>query len=433
MAFIATPDDAMMEVALDLLQEKTFSPSVVLSVTSLAHTYCIQRKNCIGNSAIYSIVEYLENYLLEELKKKELDRETHDNIMVTLKALSNIGAITEGFQVELFKVIENSNLDVGIRVAAVETFRRLPCEETESYFERIFRNHDEESEIRIAAYLQIMRCLNYLLIRSIRHSLEVEEVNQVGSFVWTHLHNLLKSAVPSRVEIQSLLSDIDLVRKFSNDIRKYSHNFEGSTYFDEYNCGGNYESNVIFSTSSYVPKSAMLNLTVDLFGESINLLEVYGRAEGFEHYLESLFGPKGSSNTVKDNIMEKLRLPRSISGNEIIKSQVDRLPNVLNSQAADPKVALGLKVFGNEIKYATFNGHEEIQAAAENLNPVFHLKRILSGKEINYNKAVMFLDSNYVVPSGAGLPLSLNAIGTASINIKLQAPCKGRASRKTKN
>lgn len=31
----------------------------------------------------------------------------------------------------------------------------------------------------------------------------------------------------------------------------------------------------------------------------------------------------------------------------------------------------------------------------------------------------MFLDSNYVVPSGAGLPISLNALGTASINLKL--------------
>lgn len=31
----------------------------------------------------------------------------------------------------------------------------------------------------------------------------------------------------------------------------------------------------------------------------------------------------------------------------------------------------------------------------------------------------MFLDSNYIVPSGAGLPISLNALGTASINLKL--------------
>jgi len=34
------------------------------------------------------------------------------------------------------------------------------------------------------------------------------------------------------------------------------------------------ESNWIFSQKSYLPRSAMLNLTVDLFGESINVFEV---------------------------------------------------------------------------------------------------------------------------------------------------------------
>jgi hypothetical protein len=38
--------------------------------------------------------------------------------------------------------------------------------------------------------------------------------------------------------------------------------------------GGNYESNVIFSPKSYLPRSATLNVTVDLFGESINIFEV---------------------------------------------------------------------------------------------------------------------------------------------------------------
>lgn len=49
--------------------------------------------------------------------------------------------------------------------------------------------------------------------------------------------------------------------------------------FNNWYCGfpgANYESNIIFSPSSYVPKSAMLNLTVDLFGESINMFEVSG-------------------------------------------------------------------------------------------------------------------------------------------------------------
>jgi hypothetical protein len=84
----------------------------------------------------------------------------------------------------------------------------------------------------------------------------------------------MKSSIPSRVEIQGLLSDLNLVKKFSSDVRKFSHHREGSIFFEEYNVGANYDGNVIFSPSSYVPKTAMLNLTVDVFGQSINLMEV---------------------------------------------------------------------------------------------------------------------------------------------------------------
>ena len=46
----------------------------------------------------------------------------------------------------------------------------------------------------------------------------------------------------------------------------------------------------------------MANLTVDLFGQSINLLEVGGRIEGLEYFLETYFGPNGyfAEKTVKE-------------------------------------------------------------------------------------------------------------------------------------
>lgn len=31
----------------------------------------------------------------------------------------------------------------------------------------------------------------------------------------------------------------------------------------------------------------------------------------------------------------------------------------------------------------------------------------------------MFLDTSYIVPSGAGLPITLNAVGTAAVNLKM--------------
>nr|CAD7398659.1 unnamed protein product [Timema cristinae] len=42
-----------------------------------------------------------------------------------------------------------------------------------------------------------------------------------------------------------------------------------------------------------------------------------------------------------------------------------------------------------------------------------------SREEFNYKKSVLFLDTKYVVPTGSGLPICLNAVGTAAVNLQL--------------
>lgn len=44
----------------------------------------------------------------------------------------------------------------------------------------------------------------------------------------------------------------------------------------------------------------------------------------------------------------------------------------------------------------------------------------------------MFLDSSYILPSGAGFPLTLNAVGTAAVNIKLFGALQAANFTKTK-
>lgn len=97
---------------------------------------------------------------------------------MALKALSNIGVVTEEFVDHLQHVIQDHSEVLSIRIAAVEVFRRLSCEEHRAFFENFLKNQNEDAEVRIAAYLQIMRCPNYVVIRTIKHCLEVEEVNQ---------------------------------------------------------------------------------------------------------------------------------------------------------------------------------------------------------------------------------------------------------------
>ena len=68
------------------------------------------------------------------------------------------------------------------------------------------------------------------------------------------------------------------------------------------NAGAALDANIIWSAQSFVPRSVMANLKVDLFGETVDLLELGGRAEGLEAMLEALFGGAQEGNTVGEGL-----------------------------------------------------------------------------------------------------------------------------------
>ena len=60
---------------------------------------------------------------------------------------------------------------------------------------------------------------------------------QVGSFVWTHLTNLMESSDPANRYVQQILNDATLAKDFDLDKRKFSRNYEGSFYLEKLNTG----------------------------------------------------------------------------------------------------------------------------------------------------------------------------------------------------
>lgn len=172
-------------------------------------------------------------------------------------------------------------------------------------------------------------------------------------------------------------------------------------------------------------------MTVDVFGESLNLFEINTRLEGFEHYIESIFGPGGplSSEKVKDvvrgqiNKLSNLRFPRQASNVEItaedLKSSIDKLPYKLDYNYNTPKLSLGMKIFGNDLQYVDFEGNEEVQNVANAMNPMTYVYNFLSGKEIKFKKAGVFLDASYSIPTYTGFPLNLKVHGSSGVDFKM--------------
>ena len=157
----------------------------------------------------------------------------------------------------------------------------------------VFTNIEEDSELRIAAYKALMECPTNDILSRIRVTLGNEEVNQVSSYVWSHLTNLMETSDPHKQAIRSILEDETLQKEFDMDKRKFSRNYEGSIFLEKINTGATVEGDLIWSSKSFIPRAGMFNFTVDLFGKAVNLFEVGGRIEGLEYFLESYFGPNG--------------------------------------------------------------------------------------------------------------------------------------------
>ncbi|XP_029160980.1 apolipophorins isoform X2 [Nylanderia fulva] len=396
-----------------------------LSYSTIIHTYCKNHDNCIDLKEVDAFLSHLQRKISQGCAPRLHSPLVTKETLEALKAIGNMGLETKNLQRDLKKCIDDNGgfLPMEVRIAAIDAHRRLPsCEETrDEFFLDYYRNTTLDTEIRIASYLQVMHCPDYNVIKTIKHTLKMEEVNQVGSFVWSHLVNLYNSASPTRVEIQSLLTDRDLDNKFNSDVRKFSRNYENSFFSKEYNIGANYQTNLIFSPKSYVPRSFTFNVTTDLFGQSVNLFEITTRMEGLEYYAENLFGPNGVYNNekVSNHLRTFLRYFRSASEKKNYWDGVNRLPNVIDNNFDHPKISFGYKIFGNELKFTTLDGDKQVMSALANFNLWQKMKEFLAMQEILYERTAMFLDSSYVVPTGSGLPIRLDMAGSMACNLKI--------------
>lgn len=280
-----------------------------------------------------------------------------------------------------------------------------------------------------------MKCPNYLNIKQLKAFLLHEPVNQVGSFVWSHLTNLAKTSSPQKVEMQGLLADMLLHEKFNMDFRKFSKNYEYSLFFDEYNFGLSGESNVIFSTESYLPRSVSFNGTINLFGNSVNPLEFNIRIQGMENYVESIFGIEGPLNfdRLMDKfgfIFEKLRSMFSFD-HEIIETILrsrrsprdanlisKKFPYTQNYDFKNPHGYFEHKIFGNDVSFYAFDGFNELSEIIKKIVPVDRVRNIFSKKEETFVKSGTLIDDvAYTLPTISGFPLILNGFGAYSLDM----------------
>ncbi|XP_015429625.1 PREDICTED: apolipophorins [Dufourea novaeangliae] len=408
-----------------------------LGVGQVVGKYC-QHHSCENvaevKEAVHKIREKVGN-------GKAKTRQQENQVIAALKALGNTQFLDDATLQKLANIAADKHVRNRVRVAAIEALPTRCSMKWKNIMFKVLADKEEDSEVRIKTYLSLVACACPHVANNVKEVLDKETVNQVGSFMQGHLRNLRASTDPNKLQAKNHLSQIKPRTKFPEDFRKFSYNNELSYKLDSLGLGSSMEQNMIYSQNSFVPRSANLNVTMELFGRNFNFLDLNARAENLDRVIEHWFGPKGkvwghdleelkeegasAAESIGNYIKE--RYQKSIRGKrEVKQGDLDRFAkNVhLRDNEVDQNLDLDLsvKLFGVELAYLSYEGDSNklnpeaiVDKIFDNLDKGFDLAKNLNYDIENY---IHFLEAELVYPTSLGSALTLGLTGTSAVRVK---------------
>lgn len=407
--------------AAKLLLEGSPSREAYLSVGSLVNKYC-QKFGC--ESA--DVKEISDKFAVKLGKCQPANRQEEDTVVAVLKGVKNSNTLVAPL---LDKVVQcaSDKSSARVRVAAFQAFPAASCnKKVVNSALNFLKNTNEDSEIRIQAYLSLVECPSAAVANEFKALLDNEKVYQVGSFMTTHLASLRASADPTREAARQHFANIRTTNKFPFDFRRYSFNREFSYAVESLGLGASADTSVVYSQKSFLPKSVAFNFTTEVFGNSFNVFEVEGRQDNLDRVVEHYFGPKGffrgmDLQTAFNTLVEqygKLSEKAQSRFRRGLKEDVRAFAkgvNMRNDALEDFNLDVSVKFFGSELFFLS-SGEHVPSTPEELLEKMLEcFDKFLEGAK-KYDRVfehhALFLDSDLVYPTAAGLPLTLSYEGT---------------------
>uniref|UniRef100_H2ZS44 Si:dkeyp-106c3.3 n=1 Tax=Latimeria chalumnae TaxID=7897 RepID=H2ZS44_LATCH len=244
----------------------------------------------------------------------------------------------------------------------------------------------------------------------------------VGSFVWSHLSQLLETDDPVKQQVRDLLPDDIIEKDYDLETWKYSSYSDATFHLESGNV--NLEAATVFSSKSFVPRSATANLTLHMMGQAVNLLELGLRLENADHIVKKVMGHFSTSfmeDFTKKDQEKKQEL--NASATPTVKQNYFSHQRLQFSKGMgknkDLKCGLSVKIFGNELSFLDCDDiRNEMKQYSLSLAEV--AVKLLKGQEIQYNKKLSLVTEELTFPTISGLPVRLALNVSAATNIRVK-------------
>ncbi|XP_041604466.1 uncharacterized protein LOC121487086 [Vulpes lagopus] len=431
LAFIPQPTDAMVHMLLPLLHTSGASPTAFLGISALVHNLCASLDGPCGQlPGVGSLMRTLGQALGANCTFQEPS--DADQLRLVLKAIGNAGLAATALSPALSTCASQRGCPPEVRLGAIQAFRRVPCSANRSVLSRLYQNPEEDAEIRINAYLALMRCPGEEVFAQVRRTQASEQSTQVGSFVWSHLMQLLETDDPLKRALQEALPEDILSQEFQPETWKHSSYSDVTFRSVSGSLGMNLERTLLFSPASFLPRFAMTNLTIHALGHGFNLLELGLRLENAEKIIHRLLGGKSfwGQEEEREGQPEKSSEPDPGPSAQAAKPDC---PEERSRKMRDlqQKVArrhaerralqceLSVKVFGHELSYVNC-GVMGSHMKRQSLHLAELAVKLLKGQEVQVNRRLNLAMQELTFPTVSGLPARLTLNASAAIGVRVR-------------
>ena len=429
-----------------MIAKKTPSRQAFLTLGTLIFRQCSKNEQDCHYDAT-SPISQAESFLEEILGKgceKQTNHEDLEQILMALKAIGNAGR-----PISAFKKVLNCGINSqhgNLTVAAFDALRRMPCDHKRS--ERILAFVSDEDacpEKRSHAFKALVKCPDEQILHKLIHRLDQEPSKQLGSFMWTTLTNIMESSDSKHALCQKYLENIlqgKPLKEVNMPMHQFSKNYEKSFNLNKLDTGLTAEGDLIFNPEGYLPRSAFFNLTANVMGVPVHVVEASAQVNGMETLLEDVFGPDGMfpDNTVfkifnftltKEKLMDMANKRNERMDNEVnnrrtrrsakntIEENLKDLHKRVNNKRDVPSGSLSFKVMGQEIRAFSYDDLFWAIDKIDNMNVITMLLNVAKGGKKTFSKSMLFLEMTHSVPTGLGLPLKLKLVGSTVSSIEL--------------
>ncbi|CAL8315646.1 unnamed protein product [Lota lota] len=376
--------------------------------------------------AITAVAEFMMSLLGSDCPGEK------DLTYLALRVVGNMGEAMEAaepaIKSTLLKCMRQPATTLSVQLAAIQAFRRMQLtDEVRANLQRVGTYAKGAVQKRLAAYLILMRDPKTSDLEMVKKLFKQEQNKQVKAFVTSHIYNIVSStdrhSKTLAKRIMEVLQNTDVPTHA--DYATLSRNYKLGLAHESMQA--NTKGNIIFDTSSQLPREVMLETTMEVFGYTMDMWEIGMEGKGFEPSIEALFGKNGFfPDTISKALywaVDKMPFTKD-NGNEVPEDLVkevianfNKLVKELQAQES-PEAMAYLRIMGTELGYITTG---ELRSIAEyaamysrilrKIIPRETMQKLISTTDNEFFAHYIFMDNKVCVSTGSGFPLKVAMAG----------------------